>query len=69
MAFCEFCLINERNEFEIDSKELKEKAPILIKYLENNDEKKLECLFAIYDLVVKLNNSPSKLKLKDKRFN
>ena len=46
-------------DFDIDAKEFKEKAPILTKFLDNNDENKLECLHAIYDLTLKINNPPS----------
>lgn len=60
MAFCEFCMINNNKDFDIDTKELKDKSPILVKFFDNSDEKKIDCLHAIYDLNLKINNPPSK---------
>ena len=64
MAFCEFCMVNSK-EFDVDPKELKDKAPILAKFFDNSDEKKIDCLHAIYDLNLKINNPPSKAPLKN----
>lgn len=68
MAFCEFCMINNNKDFDIDTKELKDKSPILVKFFDNSDEKKIDCLHAIYDLNLKINNPPSKSAALDKPF-
>ncbi|XP_010160155.1 PREDICTED: eukaryotic translation initiation factor 4 gamma 3, partial [Eurypyga helias] len=59
-AVCKAAIIADSSSFRVDTAVIKQRVPILLKYLDSDTEKELQALYALQASIVKLDQPPSK---------
>ncbi|NXV77905.1 IF4G3 factor, partial [Atlantisia rogersi] len=58
-AVCKAAIIADSSSFRVDTAVIKQRVPILLKYLDSDTEKELQALYALQASIVKLDQPPS----------
>ncbi|XP_030363795.1 eukaryotic translation initiation factor 4 gamma 3 isoform X7 [Strigops habroptila] len=62
-AVCKAAIVAESSSFRVDTAVIKQRVPILIKYLDSDTEKELQALYALQASIVKLDQPPNLLRM------
>ncbi|XP_075293740.1 eukaryotic translation initiation factor 4 gamma 3 isoform X4 [Opisthocomus hoazin] len=62
-AVCKAAIIADSSSFRVDTAVIKQRVPILLKYLDSDTEKELQALYALQASVVKLDQPPNLLRM------
>ncbi|KAM6313049.1 eukaryotic translation initiation factor 4 gamma 3 isoform 2-T2 [Podargus strigoides] len=62
-AVCKAAIIADSSSFRVDTAVIKQRVPILLKYLDSDTEKELQALYALQALIVKLDQPPNLLRM------
>ncbi|CAN2387968.1 Eukaryotic translation initiation factor 4 gamma 3 [Pristimantis euphronides] len=62
-AVCKAALIGDCSSCRVDTTFLKQKVPVLLKYMDTNVERELQALYALQALIVKLDQPPNLLRM------
>ncbi|KAM6336749.1 eukaryotic translation initiation factor 4 gamma 3 isoform 6-T6 [Alca torda] len=62
-AVCKAAIIADSSSFRVDTAVIKQRVPILLKYLDSDTEKELQALYALQASIVKLDQPPNLLRM------
>ncbi|XP_062449430.1 eukaryotic translation initiation factor 4 gamma 3 isoform X5 [Rhea pennata] len=62
-AVCKAAIIVDSSSFRVDTAVIKQRVPILLKYLDSDTEKELQALYALQASIVKLDQPPNLLRM------
>ncbi|KFW71582.1 Eukaryotic translation initiation factor 4 gamma 3, partial [Pygoscelis adeliae] len=62
-AVCKAAIIADSSSFRVDAAVIKQRVPILLKYLDSDTEKELQALYALQASIVKLDQPPNLLRM------
>ncbi|XP_068270650.1 eukaryotic translation initiation factor 4 gamma 3 isoform X8 [Nyctibius grandis] len=62
-AVCKAAIIADSTSFRVDTAVIKQRVPILLKYLDSDTEKELQALYALQASIVKLDQPPNLLRM------
>ncbi|XP_056399551.1 eukaryotic translation initiation factor 4 gamma 3 isoform X5 [Hyla sarda] len=62
-AVCKAAIVGDCSSCRVDTTFLKQKVPVLLKYMDSNVEKELQALYALQALIVKLDQPPNLLRM------
>ncbi|XP_075762851.1 eukaryotic translation initiation factor 4 gamma 3 isoform X6 [Pelodiscus sinensis] len=62
-AVCKAAIIVDSSNFRVDTAVIKQRVPILLKYLDSDTEKELQALYALQASIVKLDQPPNLLRM------
>ncbi|XP_040182666.1 eukaryotic translation initiation factor 4 gamma 3 isoform X2 [Rana temporaria] len=62
-AVCKAAIVGDCSSCRVDTTFLKQKVPVLVKYLDSNVERELQALYALQALIVKLDQPPNLLRM------
>ncbi|KAM4885916.1 eukaryotic translation initiation factor 4 gamma 3 isoform 1-T1 [Sylvia borin] len=62
-AVCKAAIIADSSSFRVDTSVIKQRVPILLKYLDSDTEKELQALYALQASIVKLDQPPNLLRM------
>ncbi|NWJ06126.1 IF4G3 factor, partial [Crypturellus undulatus] len=62
-AVCKAAIIADSSSFRVDNAVIKQRVPILLKYLDSDTEKELQALYALQASIVKLDQPPNLLRM------
>ncbi|XP_071623383.1 eukaryotic translation initiation factor 4 gamma 3 isoform X7 [Heliangelus exortis] len=62
-AVCKAAIIVDSSSFRVDTAVIKQRVPILLKYLDSDTEKELQALYALQASIVKLDQPPHLLRM------
>ncbi|KAM3921382.1 eukaryotic translation initiation factor 4 gamma 3 isoform 6-T6 [Leptodactylus fuscus] len=62
-AVCKAAIIGDCSSCRVDTTFLKQKVPVLLKYMDTNVERELQALYALQALIVKLDQPPNLLRM------
>ncbi|XP_073426274.1 eukaryotic translation initiation factor 4 gamma 3 isoform X6 [Dendrobates tinctorius] len=62
-AVCKAAILGDCSSCRVDTSFLKQKAPVLLKYMDSNVERELQALYALQALIVKLDQPPNLLRM------
>ncbi|NXY53666.1 IF4G3 factor, partial [Callaeas wilsoni] len=62
-AVCKAAIIADSSSFRVDTTVIKQRVPILLKYLDSDTEKELQALYALQASIVKLDQPPNLLRM------
>ncbi|NWV01677.1 IF4G3 factor, partial [Upupa epops] len=62
-AVCKAAIIADSSSFRVDTVVIKQRVPILLKYLDSDTEKELQALYALQASIVKLDQPPNLLRM------
>ncbi|KFV63554.1 Eukaryotic translation initiation factor 4 gamma 3, partial [Dryobates pubescens] len=62
-AVCKAAIIADSASFRVDTAVIKQRVPILLKYLDSDTEKELQALYALQASIVKLDQPPNLLRM------
>ncbi|XP_040279491.1 eukaryotic translation initiation factor 4 gamma 3 isoform X2 [Bufo bufo] len=62
-AVCKAAIIGDCSSCRVDTTFLKQKVPVLLKYMDSNVERELQALYALQALIVKLDQPPNLLRM------
>ncbi|XP_075577748.1 eukaryotic translation initiation factor 4 gamma 3 isoform X7 [Pelecanus crispus] len=62
-AVCKAAIIADSSSFSVDTAVIKQRVPILLKYLDSDTEKELQALYALQASIVKLDQPPNLLRM------
>ncbi|KAM9115677.1 eukaryotic translation initiation factor 4 gamma 3 isoform 5-T5 [Pangshura tecta] len=62
-AVCKAAVIADSSSFRVDTAVIKQRVPILLKYLDSDTEKELQALYALQASIVKLDQPPNLLRM------
>nr|DBA15660.1 TPA: hypothetical protein GDO54_003133 [Pyxicephalus adspersus] len=63
MAVCRAAIVGDFSSYRVDTTFLKQKVPVLVKYMDSNVERELQALYALQALIVKLDQPPNLLRM------
>ncbi|XP_073512178.1 eukaryotic translation initiation factor 4 gamma 3 isoform X3 [Phyllobates terribilis] len=62
-AVCKAAILGDCSSCRVDTSFLKQKVPVLLKYMDSNVERELQALYALQALIVKLDQPPNLLRM------
>ncbi|KAM5125042.1 eukaryotic translation initiation factor 4 gamma 3 [Mantella aurantiaca] len=62
-AVCKAAIVGDCSSCRVDTTFLKQKVPVLVKYMDSNVERELQALYALQALIVKLDQPPNLLRM------
>ncbi|XP_030077926.1 eukaryotic translation initiation factor 4 gamma 3 isoform X5 [Microcaecilia unicolor] len=62
-AVCTAAIIGDCSSFRVDTAIIKQRVPVLLKYLDSDTERELQALYALQALIVKLDQPPNLLRM------
>nr|XP_033777586.1 eukaryotic translation initiation factor 4 gamma 3 isoform X2 [Geotrypetes seraphini] len=62
-AVCTAAIIGDCSSFRVDTAIIKQRLPVLLKYLDSDTERELQALYALQALIVKLDQPPNLLRM------
>ncbi|KFO58179.1 Eukaryotic translation initiation factor 4 gamma 3, partial [Corvus brachyrhynchos] len=62
-SVCKAAIIADSSSFRVDTAVIKQRVPILLKYLDSDTEKELQALYALQASIVKLDQPPNLLRM------
>ncbi|XP_064423938.1 eukaryotic translation initiation factor 4 gamma 3 isoform X2 [Latimeria chalumnae] len=62
-AVCKAAIVGECSSCRVDASIIKQRVPVLLKYLESDPERELQALYALQALIVKLDQPPNLLRM------
>ncbi|XP_043919098.1 eukaryotic translation initiation factor 4 gamma 3 isoform X3 [Protopterus annectens] len=62
-AICRAAIVGDGSSFRVDTSIIKQRAPVLLKYLDSDTERELQALYALQALIVKLDQPPNLLRM------
>ncbi|XP_050787094.1 eukaryotic translation initiation factor 4 gamma 3 isoform X5 [Gopherus flavomarginatus] len=62
-AVCKAAIIADSSSFRVDTAVIKQRVPVLLKYLDSDTEKELQALYALQASIVKLDQPPNLLRM------